>query len=256
MQSRWSPRRVGESRSLVLERDGQTVSVEVVYGPPARDPVPAGIRSLLVSLGFVVFGLWALLTVRTSLAWVVALIGVSWAAGGATGPHLGAWQGAAEHIRIAFALLCTILMLRFFVTFPKPKKVGGSPSARRAIQGVFLLFVAFLVAELVVHPVLYSAYPIVFVILILALLVLCLVAVVHSAVKCTANERRDTGLNLVLIGLVIGILIPIIAPLVATALSLFPEFMRDWMWVLEIAFPASLALAVRRRAQLGDVTVA
>ena len=62
-------------------------------------------------------------------------------------------------------------------------------------------------------------------------------------------------MNLVLLGLVIGIVIPISVPLVAGALSFPPEFFRNWMWVLEIIFPASLALAVRRRAHLGDLAL-
>jgi hypothetical protein len=255
MQSRWSPKRVGESRLFELERDGQTVSAQVVYGAPTRSPVAAGVRNLLVSLAFVGFGLWALFTVRTSLAWSVALIGVTFAVGAASGPHLGPWQGLAEHIQITSGLLCAILMLSFFVTFPRPKKVSGSPWARRTVLGAFYAYVALLVVELIVHPALYMVYGIVFVFLIIPLLLLSLVAVGHSAVKCTADERRETGLNLVLLGLAIGMVIPIVAPLVSGALSFAPDFFREWMWVLEIAFPASLGLAVRRRALLGDVAL-
>jgi hypothetical protein len=256
MQSRWPQKRVGESRTLTLERDGLTVSAEVVYGPQTRDPARAGVENLILNLAFLGFGLWALFTVRTSLAWLVALIGVSWAVASASGPHLGSWQGVAEHVRITSALLCTILILRFLVTFPKPKKVSGSRAANGLIKGAFYLYIALLVLELAIHPVLYSVYPIVLMLLMLLLMVLCLVAVGHSAVKCTAAERRETGLGLVLAGLALGVLLPLIAPALAGALSLGTDLVRDWVWVLVIAFPASLALAVRRRARLGDVAVA
>jgi hypothetical protein len=255
MQSRWSQRRVGESRIFELDRDGQMVSAEVVYGPVRGDPVADGIRGLIVSIAFVGIGLWTLFTVRTSLAWVVALIGITFASGAASGPHLGSWQGLTDHIQITCALLCAIFILKFFVTFPRPKKVSGSRWASRTVLGAFLSFVALLVVELIVHPVLYNVYGIVLVFLLLPLLLLSLVAVGHSAVTCTADERRETGLNLVLLGLVVGIVIPITAPLLAGAFSFAPDFFRNWMWVLELTFPASLALAVRKRAQLGDVAL-
>ncbi|MDX2154498.1 MAG: hypothetical protein SFV54_27400 [Bryobacteraceae bacterium] len=46
------------------------------------------------------------------------------------------------------------MLLRFFVTFPRPKRVGESRLSVWAIFGAWGCLLAYLVAEVIVHPVL------------------------------------------------------------------------------------------------------
>ncbi|HSG81714.1 MAG TPA: PDZ domain-containing protein, partial [Gemmatimonadota bacterium] len=68
LYSRW-PRslapKVGESRRLTVERDGEMLALDVVYGDNASRTMSLRLGAALVGLCFMAFGLWAFLTVST-----------------------------------------------------------------------------------------------------------------------------------------------------------------------------------------------
>lgn len=94
------------------------------------------VAAALAGPAFLGFGLWAFLGVGTSPALRLAHIGV---AGGVAmslglGPNLGSWNGVQGHVSTASTVLMFILLLRFFVTFPRPKPVSESRPARLGLH--------------------------------------------------------------------------------------------------------------------------
>ena len=57
------------------------------------------------------------------------------------GPNLGSWNGVRDHLQVAGMVLWTLMILRFFLFFPKPKRFGTGPVATAvggAVVGVAL----------------------------------------------------------------------------------------------------------------------
>jgi len=259
LYSRW-PRslapRVGESRRLVVERDGVSLSLDVVYGATRRGVVNLRLGAALVVLSFLWFGIWALLTVRTSHALGLAYIGL--AAGLAMfggGPYLGTWDGVAMHIQTAAMVLWTVLLFRFFLLFPKPKRLGKSRLATWVIYGVWALSLPLLVLELIFHPTLYHTFGPLFSLLMLGYLILALAAVTHTLVKTPRSELRESGMSLILVGLLVAV-VPTLVGFIDWA---FPRGFSlpgsSYYPLLLVAIPLTMALAVRKQARLGEAQV-
>ncbi len=248
MQSRWTQPRVGESLLIEVERNGESVAIEVVYGRSRLDPVVSGLRTLMVGLSFLGLGLWAYVRAPTRHAWTVALMGLAMALSVVRGPHLGAWDGVASHINIASAVLFVALLLHFLLTFPQAGRFGGSRQTARLIYGVWLLYVAFLVVELIVHPALYAAYGFLGFMLLLAYGVLVLATAIHAFVKTRRIELRESGLGVVLLGL----LVAIVPNLAYVAVRIFLPGITlpapSYVTVLLIAIPLTLVIGVRKQA--------
>jgi hypothetical protein len=61
-------------------------------------------------------------------------------------------------VQVAFILLWSILLLRFFLTFPRPKRVSRSRLATTVVYGSWVLFLGCLLLELIMHPALYHTF--------------------------------------------------------------------------------------------------
>lgn len=222
------------------------MTLDVVYEPPFRAALNARIGATLAGFGFLCLGLWAFFTTATSPALAMAHIGL--AAGVAMllgrGPSLGAWNGVKDHVSTAATVLLWILLLRFFVTFPRPKPVGESRLAAWVIYGAWGCFLVFLVAELIVHPVLYYTTGSVAGLLMLVYGLLIFAAITHTVLKTPRVELGESGMHLILGGFLVAI--------AGIALSFVPGLnLPGWTSALStLAIPLTMALAVRRQARL------
>ncbi len=248
MEARW-PRslvpRIGESRRFVVDRNGERIAVDVVFPAPIAAAVNNRISALLVGLAFLGCGLWTFLTVHDRHACTLAHIGL--AAGVAAfldlGPQLGSWNGVRGHISTAAAALMFILMLRFFVTFPTSKAVSESRTAAWLVYGTWGCLLAFLLAELITHPVLYYTTGSVVGPLNLAYGILILAAITHTVLKGSRTEMRESGMYWILGGFLVAIAGTVLA-------SVLPLNLPGWTYaILSAAIPLSMTLAVRRHAR-------
>ncbi len=149
----------------------------------------------------------------------------------------------------AATVLLWILLLRFFITFPKPKPVGESRLTVWAVYGAWGCLLAILVAELIVHPVLYYTTGSVASLLMLVYGLLVFVAIAHTVVTSPRAELRKSGMNLILGGFLVAI--------VGIGLTFAPGLeVPGWTVALSIlAIPLAMALAVRRQARLEETRV-
>lgn len=248
MESRW-PRallpRVGESHRFLVERTGGQVLINMVYEAPSRRVLNRRLAVAFIGFSFLTLGLWAFLTVRTHHALALAQIGLAAGAGASLGlgPNLGSWNGVQGHVSTASTVLMCILLLRFFVMFPKAKPVSRSRLAMWVVYGAWGCFLVFLVLELLVHPALYYeagtvAYP-----LMLAYGALTLAAIAHTVVRNPRAEVLQSGMVLILAGL--------LAAIAALAAAMRILILPGWTYALLItAIPLTMALAVRKNARL------
>jgi hypothetical protein len=253
LYSRWPhdlSRRAGESLGMVVERDGQPRSLEIVYEPTPQSIINLRLGAAAIGLCFLVFCLWPLVTLRTPQALALAHVGL--VAGVATfgmGPYLGTWDGVAAHIQLASMSLLVVLMLQFFLRFPEPKPVGERSWSRWLIFGPWVLFVGCLVLELAYHPTLYHTFGGPGSMLMLAYGVLTLVAIVHSLLRTPMKELWGSGMGWILLGLLVAMGPSLV---VFLAILMIPDLWLPgvgYLPLLLVAIPLSMALAVRTQAR-------
>lgn len=255
MESRW-PRsfssRIGETRVFLVERNGQRVPISYTYTAPPRGAVNNRIAAAITGLGFLCIGLWTIVMVKTPPATVLGYMGLT--AGVAMslglGPSLGRWNGVTGHISTAATVLVFILLLRFFELFPKPKRISEMRSTKIGILVPWLGLLVFLFVELIVHPALYYSTGSVAFPLMLVYAILAFAALVHTVAKSTRASLADSGMALILVGLLIAL-----AGIVAQYTWLLK--LPSWAYSFPlIVLPLSMAIAARRQARSGGaVTV-
>jgi len=209
MYSRWPrslARRPGESIEMVVERDGTDVSGRVVY----RER-PAGVRAMWLGTSFVVMafvwiGIITLFTVPSVYAVQLAVIGLVLGVS-APGPDLGTWNGVRDHIQLLAELLWLILLVRFFLVFPRPKPWARRPLARLLLWGPWFVLLCCLLVELAFHPRYYHSFGGFFGILLLGYLLALLGIVADRALRTGPEERRASGLNVIVAGFAV-VLVP------------------------------------------------
>jgi hypothetical protein len=235
MESRWPPSlvpRAGQSRRILVDRNGERILVEVVFPAPFRVAVNNRIRAAIISLAWLVFGVCAFMTVDTRVARTLALVGLA----------AGVSAAFGGHISTAAGVLMFILLLRFFVTFPTRKRVSESRAAAWLVYGAWGCLIVFLAVEVIVHPALYYTTGNVAGPLTLAYAVLILAAIVHTFVRLSREELQASGMPWIAGGLLVGIL-------GMTLPSVVPENLPGWINALVIAaIPLSMFLAVRKHA--------
>lgn len=256
LYSRW-PRdlapRPGETLPIVVARGADTLTVAVTYRPVPASNVRLRLGSGLIGLAFMAFGLWALFTAGTPQAQALAWVGM--AAGVATfgkGPYLGTWDGVAMHIQLLATVLWALLLLRFFLVYPKPKRVADNRVVKGVLFGAWLLLVPLLVLELILHPTLYHAFGGPASLLIAAYLLLTVVALVHTLVTTPRSELREAGMGWILAGVLLAVvpnLLVVAGWFVAPTTSIpgsayFPS--------LIAVIPLTMAIAVRKQAGAGS----
>lgn len=252
MESRW-PRRmttsIGQSRRFIVERGGERIPIDVVYPAPSAPAVNNRIGAFLGGIAFLACGLWAIRTAGTAPARTLAHAGVASGAAMAfgLGPNLGSWNGVQDHVGTAASLLNWILMLRFFMLFPEPKRISHSRLAWGLIYGVWIGLIGFLVAELIVHPRLYYTTGSVTGPLMLFYGILILAAILHTFKKTSRSDLSQSGMYLILGGLLLTFALTLIAMAASLAFRLsLPTWVSG---LLFIPIPLTMALAVRRQAR-------
>ncbi len=253
LYSRW-PRslgaQVGESRRIVVEREAELLTIDVVYGPTPRGVLHLQLGGALIGLSFLWFGIWALFAVGTPPALTLAYVGL--AAGVATlghGPYLGTWDGLAVHIAAAARALWVALLLRFFLIFPRRTRFGDSRVVTRAIYGLWVLVPVMLVLELIFHPALYHTFGTWIGLLMLGYAILALAAAVRGIVKTPRGELWSSGVGWILTGLVVG-LVPTLVGAIDWAFFWDFDIPGSIYFPLLLAVvPLSMALAVKQGAR-------
>jgi hypothetical protein len=253
MYSRWPrslARAPGESLSMTVERAGQMVAGEVFFRdqPPGARQMQLG--TLLVFLSFLWAGAWAFCTIPSAYAARLATLGLVAGLVLPT-PHLGSWSGLTEHVHLAAMVLWTLLLLRFFLSFPKPNRIAQAHLTTVVIYAPWVIFLGCLVVELIFHPRFYHTFGGYAGLLLLIYLVLALAALIHSWVTTPREEVGASGLGIVLAGMGVGVGGLLLWAVDALLLQGFDIPGSNWAPVLFGVIPIGMVLGVRKAALRG-----
>jgi membrane-associated protease RseP (regulator of RpoE activity) len=245
---------VGESRELVVERNGRQVVASLTYGAlPAMDRV-GYLASSLTGMCFLGFGVWAMARIPRASTTLLALAGIGLGAAFVNMPYFDspAVRAVQEALLVPAAMFGFVFLLHFTLVFPAPKRLIGRRFALPALYGppvlvaVGYLLAAWLGAGLSDGP--RQSMLIAALIVVMVAFALSVAALVHGYVTAEASFRSAWGLNALLVCMVLGL-----APLVPTAIALIaPRVVLpgaeyyDVVWVL---IPLALGRAAVRQAR-------
>lgn len=248
MYSRWPrslARRPGESIRMTLDRDGARVDVDVTY----RDR-PAGVTrarriALLTALLFLWAGVWVFASVPSSPATTLLILGFAMAVG-APGPDIGVWNGVRDHLQAAGMTLAALLLARFFLEFPRPKRIVQSRDFGIALFLPWAALLACLAIELVFHPRFYHTFGGFAGILLIGYILTAAAAAIHTAIRLPRSELRTSGMTLIFGGFAVALLPNLFA--IGGWFAGFSTPGQQYFPLLLALVPLALALAVRRHA--------
>jgi len=235
---------VGGVQTLQLDRGGETMVVEVTWGPLAASQIRARVVDTLLVFAFMGFGLWALLSTGTRSAWILALFGLCYGVANFRGPSLGFLEGAVPFVQSHLSLFYTALLFHFLMIYPQRKRILKGRWAIRLAYLPFVLVVAFGLVERTVYPRFLDQYGAMAGLTDLLYMCLALAALVHSWASNSRAERHDSGLFWIPAGLALAIGPVVVLGLVGLAAPGFSLPGEGYLQLLGAAIPGGMALAV------------
>jgi hypothetical protein len=255
---------IGETRTLVVEPTAATTAGEAA-APPTRDvaityaaqprrDVALTWAGFIIGLCFVGFGLLAYTRAPSRVSLLLALTGLCLGIAFLSGPYIASY--ALRTIVQAVVLMLIVLgfatLLHCVAEFPKPKAILQRPQMTKVLYApaalIALLFLWLIIFEPRGTSTLNNVVNVLVGIFVVGYFGLSLVALIHSFVKATPEERASYGLNLLLAGVIIGLAPVTIASLIQIFVpSVVPPGV-DFYFLTMVLIPISLALAVMRTA--------
>lgn len=254
---------IGETRILVVERTAETtlaageegsVTLEIALTYGARPPeyVALSWAAFIIGLCFIGFGLLAYVKTSSRPAMLLAVAGLCLGISILSGPYIGSYtlRTIVNSTTLVLELLGFGALLHLLMVFPKRKAFLGMAHAAKvlyapiALIALFSLWQYIIVAQRTgtfntVVNVIYGVFSVVY-------LGLALVALIHSFVKATPDERSRYGLNLMLAGLLIAVLPVIIVWLVSIFAPNVIVPGSDFLILTAVFIPITMALAVMK----------
>jgi len=250
MYSRWPrslDRAPGESLTLTVERQGELVDGEVMFRKVPSGTVKMRAGGTIIVFAFLWAGMWALLVVRTAHARRLALLGLVLAVG-IPGPDAGTWNGVMGHIQAAALALWTLLLLRFFLFFPAPTRMGESRVTTAVLYAAWVGLLICFGLELVYHPRLYHSFGGYTYLLMLAYALLAFGAVAHTVITTPRPELRESGMSLIFWGVLVAVVGTLIGFVDWALLGSIQIPGSNWLPLTIAAVPTASALAVKKHA--------
>ena len=249
---------VNEVRTFEVERDGETISLEMSYAALPLNNALVTYGAILVGVLFLVFGVWAFLTVPSSTTALLAVLGITFSPAFTVGPYFAS-AGVRTAVGVVILLLIIVgfaVLTHFLLVFPKKKRTLERRRMTWAIYGPAAVVGFLAVWLLVAQPAATSAVNVffraVFGLFVVAYFGTSLIALIHSYVKADARDRVANGLSLLLMGAVVGLGPSLVISLVGL---IAPQVVVPGAQFLPLAIgllPVTFALAAVRGARIAQ----
>jgi len=250
MYSRWPrflARSPGETLSMTVSRRGELVTGEVRYRERPLSVRRMQLGGAMVVLSFLWIGVWAYLALPSPHSARLAAMGL--ALGFALpGPNLGTWNGIRDHIQLAGMVLWSLLLLRFFLFFPRSKRIAQGHLTTLVLYLPWVLLLACLVVELLYHPRFYHTFGGFGALLMSLYALLAVVALLHTWITASRAELRSSGMSFALLGVGLGVTGLLVWLVDAAFLPGIDIPFSGWLPLLLVAVPLGMAWGLKKGA--------
>jgi len=246
---------INSSGSVSVKRGTAEETLTLKYGSqPMTDLIAAFGAATLTGLAFLILGLLVYLKHPTRLTAMFCSLSLLFAVALFNTPYFASSVLRRVVVAATFfgvAMLFAVV-LNYCLAFPASKKiVAGRAWLRQAIYvvaGAFGVMVATIfITTPVMTPVRSMLLSLAFGIFFGGYILLSVIAVVHSYIKASTQERSATGLNLMLLGMLIGFGPVLLSILVHTLSPHMGELPGERFYNISlIAIPIGLAMALSK----------
>ncbi len=208
---------VGETWEFVVERDGETTSVNVTFGELVPERKLLFHASFVVGFCFLIFTLRAYMQKQTEATMALAITGTFLCLGFLNGPYFENFTARSLNngLSTIIIFLGIASLLHFLLIFPKRSGYLDRANAKRMLFAPGLAAGLFLAYRILATPEATSAlntFTSVFVGGVVAFYLLSSLITVYKSFSGSAAAERDSqGLNLMLIGTLAGLVLPLVA---------------------------------------------
>ena len=244
---------IGETRTLVIERNGEQASMELTYVGVSLFDKALAWMVILIGFSFLLGGLWAFQKTHTQSGLLLTVVGIGLGLALFDGPYIKSYN-----LRTLFTSVRSIVepfgfaaLVHFMLSFPRRKAFLRKPYALKLIYGVAFVFGLLLLYMAALQPAaaggIVSLFHLLFAIFVAGYLGWAMGVMLHSYLTATPEERIRNGLNLLLVGTLGGLspilvllLISFFAPRVVTPAT-------NFFLITMVLIPLFLALAVSKQ---------
>jgi hypothetical protein len=256
---------VGQTRTLAVEQRAATELAAGEEGPAAREVAitlagQSGKNTALtwaafiIGLCFIGFGLFAYTTAPSKSWMLLALTGLCIGLAFVGGPYIASFtlRAIIGSVVLAIVIIGFAFLAHCMLEFPKAKAILRKAHATKVLYAPAVLMALFFLWLIILEPQGTSTLNVVFNVLVGIFFVvyfgIALVALIHSFVKTTPQERSQYGLNMVLAGVLVGLLPLTIAALVGIFAPQVILPGADFYFLTMVLIPITMALAMTRKA--------
>ena len=243
---------IGETRTLVVERGGETVDVDITFTQLAGRANMLAYISALIGFCFLIFGVLPYTRAQTANNRLLALMGIGLAFAFLPGPYL---EGYAARTAVGSLVLVAILfgfafLMHFMVSYPKPKAWTEKSWAGKAIYSpaslVSLIIVYIIVARPDATSGLNTIVSIMFGVFVVYYFGAAIVAMFKSYAAAGLAERASQGLTMMLAGVMVGLVPVTLASLVGIFAPQVVLPGSNFYFITLVLIPITLYLAVSK----------
>lgn len=247
---------IGETRTFMVDRDGQETELEVTYSELPTTTRNLGLAGALIGFCFLVFPLLAYTKAPSTATFLLALFGLCFGIAFLPGPYspsyflrtLGGALGTSAVV-MGFAFL-----VHFLLSFPQPRDFLSRPAAKKIIYlpaillALFFLFLTLFQPD--ATPALNQVVGLLVGLFVVGFFGWAIVAMFQNFSRASAEGRSKHGLGLMLFGALVG-LVPVTLSSLIAAIS--PEVQANlpgvrFYFLTFALIPICFALAARRSA--------
>jgi hypothetical protein len=232
--------RVGQTQSIVANRGGRTVKVQLTLTGLPLIGVVAYLASGLTGLSFLAFGLWAYISAPRRTTRLLALAGIGLGAVFTEQPYVASAlaRSLQESGLIVAAVFGFAVLLHFMLVFPTARRILGW---KAALPGIYVPAAVVSAVHLLVTVAqrgeqrgAVATATTAALVLVLAYFLLAVVALLQNYRRATPAGRAASGLNLLVASFVLGLapMIPTGVYLVAPGVVFPGSEYYDLTWVL------------------------
>lgn len=251
---------INSEGSLTLTRGGTEQTLTFKYSSQPAVNMIAGTGAItLTGLAFLILGLMAYLRNPTRMSTRFCALSLLFAALLFNGPYIAssAQRRIVDGIMNVLLTILFAAILDYCLNFPRAKNViTARPWLRQAVYVINGAFGVALATITITTPpmnarrtgILFLGFSLIFG----GSILLSVIAVIHSYIKASSEERAATGLNIMLAGILIGfapLLLSIIARLVNPHLGELPG--EQFYGITLIALPIGMAMALMKLEPAG-----
>ena len=250
--------KIGEVREYVVERNGEELTLQITFVGLTKKYFAQNIAMYILGLLFILLGIFTNNKVRTGLSLTFAIFSVFLGFNFFNGPYIdnNVLARIVNIITVVIVFVSIAVLAQFMLKYPPESKLLNKKQKLIWLYAPASVLVLFFIAIILILPdstsTLNQLITFAVSIIVVGYFILSLVVLIRKAVKYSPELRKESGLNLLVLGAVIG-LVPIIIIQILYAIK--PDTSlpgEDFYFLIFGAIPIFFSIAILKQNKIPE----